>query len=241
MQISPRERRWTPPSPEERARLEAEAARWRDELAARREALRPLREAVLRAGPKLRDLPAALECPCGCHPSPGSPELHDHGAACPCQHSSEERRRALEEMLSALSEVGGGEDLGAELAEVAGRLGVELRLESWGAPLVIAGVVDGRGCFLRERHGSFQVEVAPDEDPGRDVWRAPPEELSLVILEGSEEQLQPKPGEHFIQRSAEVLVGAVRSFLTQRTCSHEGMRRYCPECGVAATEVEAAR
>lgn len=67
-----------------------------------------------------------------------------------------------------------------------------------------------------------------------------PEELSLVIAEGSEEQLEPREGEHYVEHGVEVLVEAVRSFLRQCSCQHPGMRWFCPECGVASAESAAS-
>ncbi|MGH3444566.1 MAG: hypothetical protein ACRDPB_04250, partial [Nocardioidaceae bacterium] len=57
------------------------------------------------------------------------------------------------------------------------------------APFVITGRVDGRGFYLRERHGSYTVTVASDDDPGADPWGRPADQMTLDIAEGDESDL----------------------------------------------------
>jgi hypothetical protein len=57
-------------------------------------------------GNVLRDPPAALDCPCGCHPRL---DLGAHGGAgqagCSCQQSPEERQAAVQRLFASLAEV----------------------------------------------------------------------------------------------------------------------------------------
>lgn len=239
-QVPPRVERFEPPDPAAQAEARERWEQFRVEHEERRQRLLPLRRLVLAAGPALRDLEAALECVCSCHPSAGDPDLHEHGVRCPCQLTPEERAEAFESFLSLRDDLGpdpfGFEEFASDVEGRAFALGVELSVVSPGGPLVVSGVVDGRGCFLRERHGFFHVEVAPGDAPLRDVWRKGPEEVSLVVAEGSESELEPAPGVKPGEQVVDVLVAAVRTFLLQEACTHPGQVRFCPHCGAPAPE-----
>ena len=84
--IEPRPRQWPSLSlslsPEQQAAAAASAAAFHAEREERRAVERPLREAMLATLIEheivLRDPPAALDCPCGCHPRL---DLGAHGRA----------------------------------------------------------------------------------------------------------------------------------------------------------------
>jgi hypothetical protein len=53
----------------------------------------------------------------------------------------------------------------AEFQVEAERLEVTAKVVIQAAPLVITGVCDGHAFYLRERHGSWRVTIATDDDP----------------------------------------------------------------------------
>ncbi len=227
--IEPRTRQWLPPSPERQAAAAASAAAFRAEQEERRAVERPLREAMAAAlaehGIALRDPPAALDCPCGCHPRL---DLGTHGGAgqagCSCQQTPEERQAAVRRLFASLAETRPHmEQLRAEeqeaLAARAAELGVQARIAVGGAPFVLTGTVDGRGFHLRERHDLWRVTVAPDDDPGIDPWTADPSVPTLDIADCDADRLL-VDGRFGVVRVLDVAVGAVRSFLRQRECGH---------------------
>lgn len=161
----------------------------------------------------LRDPQAAMDCPCGCHPRL---DLGAHGGAgqvgCSCQQTPEEREAAVQQLFASLA----------------------------AARPQPAGTVDGRGFYLRERHGLWRVMIAPDEDPGIDPWTADPSVPTLDIADGDADRLL-ADGDSSVVRALDVAVGAVRSFLRQRTCGHGRALpgdRFCPACGTALAAPE---
>ncbi len=105
---------------------------------------------------------------------------------------------------------------------------------------MLAGTVDGRGFYLRERHGLWRVTIAPDEDPGIDPWTADPSVSTLDIADGDADRLLLDDGFSAI-RALDVAVGAVRSFLRQRACGHGRALpgdRFWPACGAALVAPE---
>ena len=52
-----------------------------------------------------------------------------------------------------------------DVADAARGLGASAWEESWPAPWVIRGTVDGRAFYLRERSNTYRVLIAPDEGP----------------------------------------------------------------------------
>lgn len=235
----PRRRQLVPPSADEQQRRAAEAEQWRAERARKEAQQRPARLAALRTGPTLRDTESAADCHCGCHPRAANLGLHDGGPACPCQKTPEERRRAWDELFAELDTRGpdpGIEAGRAELAQRAAELGVTAQWQCLGAPFVITGSVDGRGFYLRERHGEFRVTVADDDDPATDPWQLPAERPILDIAEGSDESLLGPDGCYSLTQALTVAVDAVRRFLARRNCAHEQPRDaahvFCSRCGV---------
>jgi hypothetical protein len=230
-------------------RCAASAAAFRAEQEERRAVERPLREAMVAAlaehGVVLRDPPAALECLCGCHPRP---ELGAHGgtgqAGCSCQQTPEERQAAqqlcasLAEARPHLEELRAGEQ--KALAARAAELGVQVRVAVDWAPFVLAGTVDGRGFYLRERHGLWRVTIAPDDDPGIDPWASDPSVPILDVADGDADRLLVDGG-FSVVRALDVAVGEVRSYLRQRECGHGRVQpgdRFCPACGAALVAAE---
>ncbi|MGH3768303.1 MAG: hypothetical protein ACRDTX_24655 [Pseudonocardiaceae bacterium] len=240
-----RRRQLLPPSPQEQARRADEAAAWRAERDRRDAELRPARLAAVCAGPPVRDPDAAADCHCGCHPKPANPGLHEGGLTCGCQLTAEERQRAWEDFAGQLD--GLGVDMGiqageAELAQQAQELGVTAQWRLVGAPFVITGNVDGRGFYLRERHGSYCVTIAADDDPAADPWELPAERATLDIADGEDDDLTGLDGRFDVARALTVAVRAVRTFLARRECEHrrpaDPRHLFCSWCGIRLAEAD---
>lgn len=232
-------------SAEQQAEWAAEAAKMRADHAANKTAQEPARRAALAAGPTLRDLEAAVDCVCSCHPRPADMRLHDGGISCPCQLTDEERAESLEELLGLLSEASiGRESYETEMRrradEAAARLGAEVRGIGGAAPFVIRGVVDGRGFYLRERHDLWSVVIAPDDEPLADPWSRDREVPVIEVASGESVALE-KEGVFDAVHALEVAVNAVKLFLLRRSCSHENAARFCPVCGVEMSQADAWR
>ncbi|MHB8451803.1 MAG: hypothetical protein ACYDAQ_15355 [Mycobacteriales bacterium] len=241
--ISPRRRRWVPPSPQEKAAAVAEAAARRAELdvaEARRRALRP---ALLAAtGVALADPTAAVECQCGCHPTYDPAGMHDGGASCACQLAPEERHRKREQLFAGLADLfRDPETVAAQAADeqafeaAAADLAVlEARIVCRYAPFVITGTVDGRAFYLRERHGDYQVTIARDAAPLEGPWESAPQVETIDIAEGTDADFgDPRVGQAMAVRALEAAAAAVRTYLRRASCAHEAPEgaRYCPACG----------
>lgn len=218
---------------------QARAAQEMADYAAKRrkaaERARPYNERVLTAsGIPLRDIPAALDCQCGCHPRVDL-ELHDGGARCPCQLTAEERRELTAELFESLADYGRDQsDWVVEqrnaLRQKADALGVKAEIACLAAPFVITGNVDGRGFYLRERHDLYRVTISGDDDPGANPWTDKDYSSQLDVVNGDSEDFA-DAGE-----ALELAVAAVRTYLRQRTCVHPYECpdvRYCPNCGKA--------
>ncbi|MGH3914097.1 MAG: hypothetical protein ACRDTC_11930 [Pseudonocardiaceae bacterium] len=241
----PRRRQLLPPSPQELARRAEEAAAWRAEHDRRDAERRPARLAAVCAGPSLRNPGKAADCPCGCHPKPANAELHDGGFSCGCQLTPEERQQAWKEFegeLDSLNLDAGLRSEEAELAQQAEQLGVTARWQVVAAPFVITGNVDGRGFYLRERHGYYRVTIAPDEDPSADPWELPAERTTLDIADGEDDELTSPAGRYDVARALTVAVHAVRTFLARRVCEHQQptdpRQLFCAWCGVRLAETD---
>lgn len=246
----PHVHRFVPPSEDEAAEARAEHERRRAERETAREAARPARVAAISAGPPLRDVEAAVDCMCSCHPRPADPDRHGGGHSCPCQETEAERSTRMESLRELLNELAGDhaaqerhfeaqQDLVATEAKA---LGVEARIEVWGAPHVLVGVCDGRAFYLRERHGSYRVTIAPDDAPGSDPWVAEPTETSIDIAAGDDHELEDDAGLSWVV-ALRVAVGAVRTASARNACAHRrvGSEPYCPTCGVRIDEAAAWR
>ena len=228
----------------------ASAAAFRAEQEERRAVERPLRAAMVAAlaehGIVLRDPPAASDCPCGCHPRL---DLRTHGragqAGCSCQRTPEERAATKRRLFASLAATDPQQERARTeeqeaLTARATELGARVRITVGGAPFVLAGTVDGRGFYLRERHDLWRVTVAPDDDPGIDPWTADPSVPTLDIADGDADRLLVDDG-FGVVRALDVAVGAVRSFLRQRECGHRRAQpgdRFCPACGAALVPPE---
>lgn len=102
---------------------------------------------------------------------------------------------------------------------------------------MIVGNCDGRGFYLRERHGTYRVTISADEDPSADPWSADPTATSIDIAEGGEHEFW-IDGEFSEVAALRIAVAAVRTALARNTCSHRtmGAEPYCPGCGVRLSE-----
>jgi hypothetical protein len=207
-----------------------------------REEAKRLRREALRKVEGLRSADAAEECICACHDQMG--KLHDQGRTCPCQLSAEERRAAFEEAMEEMTTewyrpeaVAARAKAEAAFASEAERLGASIESHGGGAPYLIIGSVDGRAFFLRERGDAWHVEIAGDEDPENNPWRAG-NQASIVVAEGSTQQLEADEEAGFEITALRIAVEAVRTFLLRRTCEHFGEGAWCPKCGVKRSEAD---
>jgi len=186
----------------------------------------------------LRDMDAALECPCTCHDGGGN--LHDGGITCPCQQTQEERTAALDEALKALSTwqddpayQAARDAAEAEFAATAEALGAHIDRHGGGAPYVIEGEVDGQRFYFRERNDWWTVEIS-DLKNG-EPWRY--DKASILVGEGSGDTLT-DAGEQYETEALQIAVDAVRTFLARRACTHPGEGTWCAVCGVKRSEAE---
>jgi hypothetical protein len=99
---------------------------------------------------------------------------------------------------------------------------------------VLAGTVDGRGFYLRERHGSWRVTVAPDEDPGSDPWTADPSVPTFDIADGDADRLFVE-GDFSVVRALDVAVAPVRSSCRSGGAGTGGHTRRPVSCGVRSS------
>ena len=76
--------------------------------------------------------------------------------------------------------------MSAEFQSEVARLKVSAQMVVAAAPMVITGVTDGRAFYLRERHGSWRVTIATDDDPTADPWGSALEAPSIDIASGDE-------------------------------------------------------
>ena len=247
----PHVRRYVPPSEEEAALSREAFERDQVEREAARESARPARRAAILAGPVLRDVEAAVECLCSCHPRPAEIDRHDGGQSCPCHETEDERAARMKAFRDVWNEDIEQEYRDEEqyfdeqrelLAAEAKALGVEASIQVWAAPHVSVGVCDGRGFYLRERHGSYRVTIAPDDDPGSDPWIAEPTEPSIDIADGDECELE-GDGRFSWVISLRVAVQAVRTAIARNACEHRRIESepFCPSCGVRIDDAAAWR
>lgn len=242
-------RRYVAPTEEHVAASRAEAERYHAELEAKRLALRPARCAAILTGPVLVGVDAAVECHCSYHPRPADVDLHDGGVTCPCQLTPDERRRNLEGFLAEMASyqddpemVAAREEERRSFVDVCTELGVQARVKVSAAPFVIIGTCDGRGFYLRERHGNYRVTIAPDDDPSSDPWSADASATSIDIASGDEREFL-RDGAFSSVEALRVAVAAARTALARNACAHAraGENTYCPECGAPANDADAWR
>ena len=201
--------------------------------------VRPVKRDVLGTGPLLRDLEAAVDCICACHPSPATMNLHNGGVSCNCQLTATQRAEQFNELLAAREEsldAFGADDAAtlAAFAAVSAELTVEADLRSWEFPLVVAGTCDGRSFFFRERGGSWSVQIAADAACG-DLWddsRA----TGIKIAGGDSLDLRDHKGGISPASALRCAVDAVRLSALRNSCPHEqppnSGHRFCRRCGV---------
>lgn len=196
MLIPPRIRQLPPVEPAEKGRREAEWDALRREAEQRRAEQSLRRRSLLETlGVPLADLAAAANCCCSCHPQPGDESQHPQ-SDCNCQLDEEQRRIRHAQLWDAFDAIWSDPQRQAasareeqELRDAAERLGVSVALRGHAAPFVLSGTCDGRGWYLRERHGQYGVTIAPDHDPDVDPWSAPAEVPTIDIAEGDADEI----------------------------------------------------
>lgn len=187
------------------------------------------RRAITALGPALTNVDAAVECRCGCHPTPADANLHDGGACCPCQDTPEQRQEKMHRILQELAELhlaDEEEHYRIAVTKTAESLGAHITAFLPAAPFVIAGTVDGRAFYLRERHNNWKLVIAGDDDPLADVWNTRPTG-ALVIAEGTTDSWDWQTT-HMVSDS----IRTIREYLRARACPHTYARAYCPDCGI---------
>lgn len=193
-----------------------------------RAALVAQRRALLTVQPgTVRDLDAAANCGCSCHPQPGR-NIHPNGI-CPCQLGPGERRHLLDQLLEvSLAEpdlISAAEE--QEIADAAAALHMKADVQSTWAPWVITGAVDGHAFHLRERSQIYVLRLATEPDrPDEDVADGTEIKAGLIgDLSGED-----GPDNTIALR---LIAASIRTHLRQATCAHRHAPddRYCPACG----------
>lgn len=188
----------------------------------------------------LRDLDAAAECGCGCHPQVGR---RVHGdALCPCQMSQGELRAWQEQtssqLVAARAEFTPIREMNeASLAAAASEHGVRASEESPGAPWIIRGLVDGRAFYMRERWDRYIIAMAAADRDDVDPWGSRADSGSLTIQTGTLDELD-SDGQVDYAKALSVIVGAIRSHQRRVACTHRhgSGDRYCSACGLALVD-----
>ena len=161
------------------------------------------------------------------------PPVRDPDAAADC-HCSCHPKPADAELHD------GGLSCGCQLTPE--ELGVTAQWRGVAAPFVITGNADGRGFYLRERHGYYRVTIAPDDDPAADPWELPAERATLDIADGEDDDLTGPDGGYDVAHALIVAVHAVRTFLARRECEHQQptdpRQLFCAWCGVRLAEAD---
>lgn len=211
------------------------------QMADEHEAWLAAKRALLTVTPSgLRDLEAAVRCPCVCHPQPGRDTHRDQ--PCRCQWSEAERVRRAREARELLLGSGDhwraqGEQVELELAEVGAELGVTVREASSVEPWVLTGVTDGVAWYVREDSGQYAVVVSSGTDPTVQPWGAAREVERLSIQTGVTGDLYTgATPDH--RSTVRFVVGVVREHLARQSCPHPARPgdRYCPRCGTSLVE-----
>ena len=192
----------------------------------------------------MRDVEAAIDCLCSCHPRPAQTELHDGGVTCPCQLTPTERAAAWDELFAHIGDMDDDVEVAGatRFAAAAADLGVSADVVVPGAPFVIAGTCDGRGFYLRERGGAWRVTIAGDANPAADPWTMDIEQPTIDIATGTEVELGDGGGNFSPERALRVAVEAVRDALARNGCAHElpldAGHRFCRCCGVPLADAD---
>ena len=186
----------------------------------------------------LRDLEAAVRCPCACHPQPGRDAHRDR--PCRCQWSEAERvrrdRDAMEQLLRIRAHWRARvEQMDLELAEIGAELGVTVREASRVDPWILTGVIDGVAWHMREDAGQYAVVVSSATDSTAQPRRAANGvEVSTIRMGLTGDDLYPNSTPDY-RSTVRFVVGVVRDYLTQQSCPHPARPgdRYCPRCGTS--------
>ena len=218
--IPPKVRQLVRPSPEDQATRSQE---WDIEQAQRDQKRineRPRRRAVIELGPPLRDIDAAVECHCGCHPRPAELETHDGGVLCACQQTPAEREALWNEIEDFEPDPELVEEQRMrteELEHEATRLGVQANVRVEAFPFVIGGVVDQRGFYMRERSGSYRITIASDDTPLDDPWSSDAEVPTIDIAVGSEAEFRDETGTPSQTLARQITVQSIRTIFSAAT------------------------
>ena len=184
-------------------------------------------------------------CRCSCHPRLPDSDQHDYGFNCPCTHTPEQRRRAVDKWRADLDEFRNSPDgqriqqrKDAEEAELQAWLATQpdVTLSSLDSayPEQWKGTVAGHSFYFRERWGDWHIELdlrptghmgqvlTGFDSGGTPITREQPHTAGDVIAEGTTgtEGYGATP----LQR-AQFILGTIRTHLARQTCSHHRAER----------------
>lgn len=233
-------------SPEEEKKLSDNLAKLRAEFDAKKKLVQEKKLPLL-LGMGLKDLNAAVECMCSCHPNPGDVSLHDNGLSCNCQLTPEERKIKTNELFETLQMLGENDSL-TEFNEnnrknaftKAQELGITLESIGGLAPFTLDGIINNRRVYVRARHEVYAINLATPEDPLADISF---DKEHIIVEEGPEWVLFPEYNTNvdesipldYMQyaKVVEYVTNAVRGYLLRETCKHPRSNgfNFCPECG----------
>jgi len=218
--------------------LKQRTKKLQEDLEKERIAARPIKLKMLEAQGIVKNLEAAVDCSCSCHLSPGT-SLHNQGKSCPCQLTAAQKNRQTQKFMTLFKNYSPSplwqkqEELFKKQAQ---ELKIAAKIELSGAPMVISGIIAERGFYLRERHGFWEVVISSDKNPLSNPWKSPPEELTLVIAEGTSEDLFDSSDQESPKKALEIAWAAVKHYLLQKNCSHQDSltsnHRFCYLCGI---------
>jgi hypothetical protein len=195
----------------------------------------------------LKDLSAAVDCMCSCHPNPGDISLHDNGLSCNCQLTDAERKERSKELFQTLQNLSANysnkefnETIRKNAFFKAEELGITIESIGGAAPFTMDGIIDNRRVYVRSRHDIYSINLAPESDPLSEISF---DEEYIIVEEGPEWVLFPEHNTSDLEVDelnymlysyvVEYVTNAVRVYLLREKCKHpRGSGFYfCPECG----------
>lgn len=166
------------------------------------------------------DVESARTCPCQCHGRAPTPLLHNAGRTCNCQLTPEERRAALEALLSdpVWEDVRQSFDADRTRAlERASELGISrAHFLTVAAPIQLVGRCSHLWFYFRERHGKWSLEIL-EREYDRDAD-------GEICADGVGEFGS-------LSQVVELVATTLTDEARRRSCEHTDARRFCPDCG----------
>lgn len=118
-----------------------------------------------------------------------------------------------------------------EVSRAAAELGAVANQVLPAFPWIISGLVDGVAFYFRERGGEYVIAVAAETTPAEHSWPAGAQRVTIASGLSDDPTTA---GREDPARAVRVAVGAVRTWLRQRSCTHDhdAGDRYCRSCGI---------